>query len=234
MFPPGLKYRLDREELMDDPQTDCNALYATLDQFVLINRLLSRSRTLLARYIVSDMIKRGLKSCSLVDIGAGGCDLSVWLIRYCAQRGISLSVTCVDHDPRVTEYARKKYGRTPGLNIIQTDARKLAGDSDGYDYLFANHFLHHLKDDEISPMLKLMQGLCRYRFLINDLKRSALSYIGYSLGALLLRNSFAFVDGRISICRGFTHDELISFCKEAGLRNAKVGRVNPGRLYIYG
>lgn len=234
IFPPPLKNRICTEELMDDAQTDRQALFATLDQFVLINRLLTRSRTLLARYFVADMRRRKLSSATLMDIGAGGCDLSAWLIGYCARRGISLSVTCVDHDPRVVAYADKHYGELSGLEIKEMDARELVAGKHRYDYVFANHFLHHLDDEDIAPMLRLVDSLCKYRYLINDLQRSTLSYIGYSIGAyMFLHDSFAYTDGRISICRGFTRKELVSFCKKAGLKKAKVGRIIPGRLFIY-
>ncbi|MFP4416411.1 MAG: methyltransferase domain-containing protein [Fibrobacterota bacterium] len=233
-LPAPLEFRLNCQELMDDLQSDRNALYATLDQFVFINRWLSRSRTLLIRYIFSDMLKRDQRSYTLVDIGAGGCDISAWLIGFCEKKGISLSITCIDHDPRVITYARKHYGHLSQLNIVEMDVRTLFASGHTYDYIFANHFLHHLDDEHIVSMLRGLNTVCRYRYLINDLQRSKLSYVGYSLGAaLLFRHSFAFADGRLSIRRGFLRKELVSFCEMAGLKNARVGRIVPGRLFVY-
>ena len=73
--------RANLVERMDPPDGPVAALEATLRRFELTNRLLTRYRYLLQRYILDDMRRDPLREYRLTDLGAGGGDIARWLIR---------------------------------------------------------------------------------------------------------------------------------------------------------
>ena len=225
--------RATEKELMDDPAADEADLLATVRQFGPINRLLSRSRTLLRRHILDDAAGRGLTSYTVLDLGAGGCDIAEWLVGAAGRLGASVQVICLDSDPRIAAYARRRVGGTPNLQVLEASAEELPRVGP-VDYIFANHFLHHLENSEILDLLPILREFARYGVVLNDLKRSRLSYLGYSiLASLFFRNSFAFYDGRLSIRRGFLRRELEEMVATSGLsQEAEVCSLFPGRLAV--
>jgi hypothetical protein len=229
---PDFSTRSGMAELMDDPCCSEELLLRTLQQFASINRLVARYRTILKRWVLADMLKRPEKAYHLVDMGAGGCDIAVWLLHTARKRGLNLHITACDLDPRILDYARSTYGETAGLRFRQMDL--LAGRFDEpVDFVFANHFLHHLSNENITDLIRLWQPQVRHRMVLSDLERNRWSYLGFSLFARIYRNSFSRYDGLISIQRGFRASELDSLAKEAlEGGSCQVHRLVPGRLAL--
>lgn len=231
---------------MDDPNSDREQLYRTLRQFRFVNRFLTRSRTVLRRYVLDDAEDRGLSEFRFLDIGAGGCEVGIWLAEEAARRGMVARVACLDKDPRVVDFARERleeYARLAGngedvarlVDLIEEDARNLE-ELGTYDYVYANHFLHHLPDEAIVKLLPRIRRRAITRFVLNDLLRSRLSYFAFTLlAAFALRGSFAFHDGRLSIRRGFRPEELEGLVDRAGLsEDVETAALFPGRLVLVG
>lgn len=165
-------------------------------------------------------------------MGAGGCDIAVWLLHTARKLGLELRITACDLDPRILAYARSTYGKTEGLTFRQTDL--LTGQfAEPVDFVFANHFLHHLSNENIIDLIRLWQPQVRHRMILSDLERNRLSYMGFSIFARIYRNSFARYDGLISIQRGFSACELDALAREAlGDGSCQVHRLVPGRLAL--
>jgi len=222
------KQRATDEELMDQPDCDLQHLYKTLDQFKGINILFSRVRGLLKQTVLADM--QPGRDYHLVDLGAGACDIPIWLLSEARRRGLRLTVSAVDADPRTIEYAKAKHSEVPGLQIMEADALKL-DDLPAFDYLFANHFLHHLADPHLPGLFSDAHRLCRRGFVFSDLKRSAWSYLAFSVLARVYRNSFARVDGLLSIRKGFRAEDIRRF---SGPIPITVKTAFPGRIHVCG
>ncbi|MCC5844741.1 MAG: FAD-dependent monooxygenase [Verrucomicrobia bacterium] len=202
--PPDFSRRATEAERMDSPDCDPAQLNRTLDQFHQINRLFSRARGLLTETVLADM--QPGRAFHLVDLGAGACDLPVWLLRAAKRKNLDLHITAVDADPRAVHYARTRHGDVSGLTILQADALNLTA-LEPFDYLFANHFLHHLPDAAVEKLINDAARHCRRGFVFSDLRRSRWSYRGFSLFARVYRHSFARADGLLSIRKGFQpHD----------------------------
>ena len=101
------------------------------------------------------------------------------------------------------------------------------------DYVFANHFLHHLASEEIIHLILRWKPLVRHRMVFSDLQRDRGAYLGFSALSRFYRNSFTWVDGLISIRRGFQPKELAALA-DAATSNCDftVHRLLPGRLVL--
>jgi 2-polyprenyl-3-methyl-5-hydroxy-6-metoxy-1,4-benzoquinol methylase len=173
----------------------------------------------------------------MLDVGSGGCDLPMWLIDRCRREGIRLMITCLDHDARVVQFAKQRLARYPEITTLQGDALTLADTPPAaWDFVFSNHFLHHLSTPQVRHCLQQVVHACREQCIMSDLVRSRLSYVLYTAVAkLLLRNSFAYDDGRLSIRKGFTKREALQLVADhPSLKALRVHAVFPGHLVFLG
>ena len=230
-----LRERSRERELMDSFSSDRARLRRTLDQFYLVNLLLTRARGLLERWFFADMARDKSRAYTLLDLGSGGGDLATWLARRARRLGVKLRIVCLDHDPRAAAYARNRCRAFSEIEVLQESVFRLDA-LPRFDYVFANHFLHHLADEEIAGVLGAIGRRARRRFLVSDLERSRLALWGYSaFAALFLRNSFSFSDGRLSIRKGFTKAELEAILARSRLSGRVTLRsVFPFRLVLFG
>lgn len=230
-----MKVRSTEKEIMDDPGCDPVLLLRTVDQFAAINRIVSRYRRILSRLVLDDMELAPQRSYHMVDIGAGGCDIMLWLLRESRRRGLKLQVTAIDIDPRIINHARMRTADEDGLNVQMLDAFEISNLAP-VDYVFANHFFHHLEHEKIVDLLGIIASTVKRTFVLSDLARSYFSYAGFFLlSNLFFRNSFAISDGLQSIRRGFLLDELRMIATNAGLAHrTSILRLPPGRLVLHG
>ena len=229
---PNMTARATIDELMDAPDCDEVRLLRTIRQFSAINRQVARYRTILKREVLADMMLEPEREYHLVDMGAGGCDIDVWLLKAARKRGLKLRISACDIDSRIIRFARSTFGTTPGLDIRTVD---LLDDSfdEPVDYVFANHFLHHLTDEQIVHLLRLWAPRVRRRMVFSDLKRDPRAYLGYAALSLFYPNSFARIDGLISIRKGFNSIELMSMARAAvGGQSFCIKQLPPGRLVL--
>ncbi|MBT1072363.1 methyltransferase domain-containing protein [Pelotalea chapellei] len=207
---PDLRERnLTDKEDMDLAEANVATLLRTVRRFRLINMLFSASRKILRDHVFSIMERDRQRHYTLLDVGAGGCDIAVWCVQEARQRNLRLKVTALDNDLRILPVAQQAVRTYPEITLQVGNALELEK-LGMFDFIFSNHFLHHLGWDEIK--LLLMQALTHTRLalVMNDLRRTHWSYLGCSLLLpFFSHGSFAFKDGRLSIRRGFTASELI-------------------------
>lgn len=227
-----MRARAARDELMDAPDCDETRLLRTIRQFSSINRLVSRYRTILKREVLADMRKDPDREYHLVDMGAGGCDIDAWLLKTARRLGLKLRISACDLDPRIIEYARAAYGSTPGLDIRRRDLLAHPPE-ESVDYVFANHFLHHLKEEQIGHLLRMWAPRTRRRMVLSDLRRSPPAYLGFSVLSLFYPDSFTRTDGLISISKGFLPGELQELAgNDFPQGQFAVRQYRPGRLVL--
>ncbi len=238
LLQPDLSQRVQDRELMDDPESAETELYRTLQQFAFINRHLARVRVILRRHIIHTMQTAPQRNYHLIDLGAGACETAVWLLRKTRKLGLGrrLQITACDHDARVLAFARRNYGDEPGLTIVQANVLDLATTLPPADFIFANHLLHHLRDDEVHELLRNLTGSTANVILLNDLNRSRSSYFFYNIfAALFLRHSFAHADGLQSIRRGFRTNELVKLLPDSAFPETRpwmIQRFWPGHILL--
>jgi len=150
---------------------------------------------------------------TLLDVGAGGCDIAINVVHEARQRGLKLKITAQDNDKRILPIAHQAIRDYPEIRIIEGNALDLhlLG---SFDFVFSNHLLHHLAWDDIRIFLDSIIAQTRLAFVMNDLKRSNWAYLGFTVfSGLLVQRSFHFYDGRLSIRRGFLPEELRDFVR---------------------
>ena len=222
---------------MDCPQSSEQLLRNTLKQFRWINRFLTPCHRLLHRHVLQRMRGDPDRAWTMLDVGSGGCDLPMWLMDRCRAEGIRLTITCMDHDARVVQFARQRLAHYPEIVAVRGDALTLADTPPAtWDFIFSNHFLHHLSTPQVRQFLQQIMRACREQVIVSDLVRSRFTYALYSAAAkLVLRNSFAYDDGRLSIRKGFTKREALQLVAEhPSLGSLRVHAVFPGHLVFHG
>ena len=229
---PSLIDRAVLVERMDDPDCCEKRLLCTVRQFASLNRMVSRYGTILRRWVLADMLRDPDRAYHLLDMGAGGCDIDAWLLQEAQRLGLRLRVTACDSDARILGYARRVHQESSGLSFSSQDV--LRDDSDmQVDYVFANHFLHHLSNDEIVKLLTRWAPRVRRSMVFSDLRRSRSAYVGHAVLSAFFPGGFIREDGLTSIRRGFRADELATLAQRAGLAPcASVHVFTPSRLVL--
>lgn len=232
---PDLSQRDTQSELMDDPNSNIRLLYRTLAQFEHINSLFSGYKKLTRQFIIPDMLARRKKVYRVIDIGCGGGDYARWLTKECNGNGVTVQITCIDSDKRIADYASDNCQNYSNIQIVHRDATDPEVWKNPFDYSYANHFLHHLPNNEILPVVQLINRHTLYGFLLNDILRSQIALIAYTiLGLFFFRNSFALYDGRISIKKGFKVTELKRLIYgSSNIQMIKVEKCWPFRCLVY-
>ncbi len=236
LLPPDLSNRTEESELMDFPDSDLYMLENTLALFEILNRCMTRVRSILTLYVIRAMQRRPEREYHLVDLGAGACETAAWLLNYCRDKNLKLRISACDHDRRVVRYARKHYGSVTHLKILHRDMRFI-DDLKPIDFIFANHLLHHLRDPQIIELIQYLSRFSHATIIFNDLQRRRLSYTAYYLISFLFpQNNFARHDGLVSIRKGFTNRELRDLIKTAQPNGVKyqIRTLFPGRILLIG
>jgi hypothetical protein len=164
---------------------------------------------------------------TVLDIGAGDCDIPLSLQPWADRRGYNLRFTCLDQNPKAVELAQCRGARSaqwglphqrssggagptlPALPAVRTVQADIFGyqPQEKFDYAVGSMTFHHFTDDEIGRLIAHLRGFVKRAVLINDLRRCLLNYLACFLLALPLDREIRH-DGLLSIRRGFQPHEL--------------------------
>jgi 2-polyprenyl-3-methyl-5-hydroxy-6-metoxy-1,4-benzoquinol methylase len=213
-FFPDMQLRNTTEkEKLEQPDADMQQLRRTIRQFNRINMMFSASSRLIRTHFFRIMEQEPDRTYTLLDVGAGGCDIAIRAVREARHRGLKLNITALDNDKRIIPLASHAIRDYPEIRIVEGNAQDLCR-LGPFDFVFSNHLLHHLAWDDIKIFLDCIIAQTRLAFVMNDLKRSKMAYLGFTIfGGLLTPRSFHFNDGRLSIRRGFQPEELRDFIR---------------------
>lgn len=220
---------VDAHELMDDRDADQRMLDRTYERFPLINAVVSRWRAVYRRDIRPRARKAPIR---LLDVGAGGGDVSRAIANWSRKDGLNVSVTALDADARAIAWAR---GRGGGVEYRCAHTSELADAGEEFDLVISNHLLHHLGCDELATVLRDSVALVPAGGLVvhRDIERSRFAYLGFAVGTWpfasnLLADSFIRPDGLTSIRRAYTASELAGVVPSGW----QVRRAFPARLEL--
>jgi 2-polyprenyl-3-methyl-5-hydroxy-6-metoxy-1,4-benzoquinol methylase len=219
---------------MYDTESNTAFLFETLHDFYFINLFLSRSRGLLQRYVFNDILRRKCKNFTILDIGSGAGDIARWFVRYARKKQLKVTVICIDNDSRCIDFAKHHSINYPEIIFKKMSALDLDTLPEEPDYIFANHFLHHIDSHLIPDLIRQINQKAKIGFLINDLLRSNVTYaLFFLLYPLLGCRAFTWSDGLLSIRKGFTLNEINSIVKNSGLFSTVLThKMIPGRIVV--
>lgn len=225
----SLANRVELAEQMDDPRLDPLVYRQVLDDLARVNRW-----TMAARPTLS-FLKRALgssKRFSLIDVGFGHGDMLRRIARWAKRRGLSADLVGYDLNPKSEAAAR---AATPA--DLQIDYR--IGDyrdrREPVDFIVSSLVAHHMSGLELRQFIRFMEEEATRGWLINDLHRRWLPYLGYRHLARLLRtHRIVREDGTLSIARSFRPAEWRAILRRAGVPEgaARIFRSFPYRLCV--
>lgn len=217
----SFRQRLDRKELLDEPDLAEADLERNLVELDVINRYLGGHRITLkglervleAPAAQAILHKRPLRVC---EIGCGGGDNLLVIDRWARRRGIPLEIIGVDMKEVCTGFARRKAWSHP-VQWITDDYRAVRFDSPP-DVLFSSLFCHHFPDQDLPGMLRWMYDRSVCGFFINDLHRHPLAY--HSIRWLTWAFSRSYLvrnDAPLSVQRAFRRRDWEGYLSSAAL-----------------
>ena len=224
----SLAVRVRDDEQMDDPALDPREYDAILADLGRVNRWTFAARPTLS---VLARATAGMSGFRLLDVGFGQGDMLRRIARWAGGRGIEADLVGVDLNAKSAAVAR---GATPeGLAIdYRTGDYREQGD---FDFVISSLVAHHMEDGQLRDFLRFMEAEAKVGWLVNDLHRHALPYLGFPILARLLGvHRVVREDGQLSIARSFRPAEWSAILAGAGITPgaARVARYFPFRLCV--
>lgn len=165
---------------------------------------------------------------TVLDVGTGGADIPVALVRWARRARRPIRVIALDRDYQTLSVARRAATRYPEILLLQADALALPLRSGSVDVAISALTLHHLEPSPARACLVAMDAVVRVGFVVNDLVRSRAAYALVWLATrLLARSGMSRHDGPLSVLRAYTPAEVRALCEQAGLLDVVVHRYRP-------
>jgi 2-polyprenyl-3-methyl-5-hydroxy-6-metoxy-1,4-benzoquinol methylase len=224
--------RLDAE-WMDRPGLAADEIEGALRDIRWVNRLLGGRHALLGpldRLFAATPPDRPV---DLLDVGTGGGDLPLAMVRHGLRRGRRVRVTAVDSDPCAVRVAARHAAGCRQVRVLRADAERLPFREGAFDGVTASMFLHHFDHAGVVRLLRDFARLARRVVVVNDLRRHAVPWLFIAaVSRLTWRHRVFRHDSPLSVLRGFTEEELLRAAREADAGRASVDRRWPFRLVL--
>jgi 2-polyprenyl-3-methyl-5-hydroxy-6-metoxy-1,4-benzoquinol methylase len=151
---------------------------------------------------------------SVLDVASGHGDMLRAIRRWSTRRGLDAELVGVDLNPWAVRAAREATPTEDRIDYVATDVFAFTP-ALPFDFIVSAQFTHHLTDAEVVAFVRWMERFARRGWIISDINRSVLAYLGFNLLATAARwHHFVRSDGLISITRGFHPDELAALTHE--------------------
>ena len=159
---------------------------------------------------------------SVLDIGCGAGDIPHALAQWAKSEGKKVTLTAIDLNPLFVTYASNHYW-CPEISFLECsafDIEKLGS----FDYITSSMFFHHLSDEDIVRLLRLLRQNSRRGFLVNDLYRCHFNYWGAYLLGVFSFSPVVFNDAKLSVKRAFRENDLERYREQSGISDLKIER----------
>ena len=197
-----------------------------------INRFLGDASAL-RHSLFFDVESNGLKSFSVLDVGAGSGELLRVTARWARETGRRALLVGLELNARSAKAILEESQGLGSINSVRGDALGLPFTDDCFDYAICSLFTHHFKDEQVVAILNELSRVARRRIFVIDLHRHPLAYYLYTtVGRLFLHNRLIREDGALSILRGFRPQELMQLAARAKLAGVNLERRFPFRLVL--
>ena len=197
-----------------------------------INRFLGDASAL-KHSLLAEIERAGLKSFSVLDVGAGSGELLRTVAGWAVETSRQALLVGLELNARSARATLEESREFAFVHSVRGDALGLPFADDRFDYSICSLFTHHFKDEQVISILNELGRVARRKVFVIDLHRHPLAYYLYTtVGRLFLHNRLIREDGALSILRGFQPDELKELASQSHLRRAHVERRFPFRLVL--
>src|SRR5688572_2045130 len=226
------KQRSHRLEHIDTGNYTAEEYEGCIGELQFVNRWMGDAHTLKTT-LLREIEEKGLRSFSVLDVGAGSGELLRVAATWTRQTGRQLLAVGLELNGRMAESINEESERFDEIRSVRGDALELPFSDGQFDYVICSLFTHHFVDEQVVQILREMSRVARRRIFVIDLHRHPVAYLLYTtLGKLVLHNRLLRHDGALSILRSFQVDELQELAQRAGLRDVWVERHFPYRLVL--
>src|SRR5215216_4639691 len=226
------KQRSHRLEYIDTGNYTAEEYEDCIGELQFVNRWMGDAHSLKVT-LLREIEEQGLKSFSVLDVGAGSGELLRVAATWARQTNRHLRAVGLELNERMAESINEESRRFDEISSVRGDAFELPFSDAQFDYVICSLFTHHLIDEQVVRILQEMSRVAKRRIFVIDLHRHPIAYLLYTtLGKLVLHNRLIRHDGALSILRGFKADELLELVQRAGLREVWVERHFPFRLVL--
>jgi ubiquinone/menaquinone biosynthesis C-methylase UbiE len=198
---------------MDCRQPVSRELQTDLENLEKLNRYLGSY--VLVRYFLRRWLRSG-KLIRLLDLCTGFGDVPRFIVDWCRQNGVQIEITAVELQRATLELAKERSGSYPEITYVAANVLDFEPNSP-VDVVFCSLALHHFSDEDAVTLIRRTGRLTRGNVLFADLERTDFGVIGvYALTAFVFRERMTRFDGRLSIRRAFSFEEMRGLAQAAG------------------
>jgi ubiquinone/menaquinone biosynthesis C-methylase UbiE len=177
--------------------------------------------------------EEGLTRWSYLDVATGSADLPLALLRQARRRRQIVDIHALDASPAVLAEAMR-YLRGAPVTLHLGDARALPFPDRAFDVVTCALALHHFPRHEAVVVFRELARVARRAWVVVDLRRSLLAYLGALSLRQILRNPMTRHDAPASVLRAYTIPEIEDMLQDAGLGKVTVTARFPFRLAVVG
>lgn len=227
-----LAQRVLAEEEMDAADLSDADYARVLTHLARINRLTLAQRPTLA-FICRHLAQRAAAAepMRILDVGFGAGDMLRAIRRTAVRMGRTVALTGIDLNARSAPVAAAATPAGQPIRWLTGDYRDLADEP--WDIVISSLVAHHMTSEQRVAFLAFMERHARVGWLVNDLHRRRLPFVGYpALAVLAGVGPIVRRDGQLSIARSFRRDEWHADLAKAGIAHARVDRWFPWRLVV--
>ncbi len=224
----ALATRSTAEEQMDAADLPAETYAAILADLATVNRLTMGGRPTLA---FLDRIARRGEKLKLLDVGYGHGDMLRRIARWGEKRGVACDLVGIDLNSRSETVAREATPPAMPITYRTGDYADLAGEQ--WHAVISSLVAHHMSPGQLVAFLRFMEREAARGWLVNDLHRHRLAYLGFPLLARAMGwHRIVREDGTLSIARSFRPEEWQATLDEAGVEGVEIRRWFPFRLCV--
>ena len=226
------KQRSQRLEYIDTGDYTAEEYEGCIGELQFVNRWMGDAHTLKTT-LLREIEEKGLRSFSVLDVGAGSGELLRVSATWARQTTRQLRAVGLELNERSAESIVEESDRFDEISSVRGDALELPFSDAQFDYVICSLFTHHFLDEQVIRILREMSRVARRRIFVIDLHRHPIAYLLYTtLGKLVLHNRLLRHDGALSILRSFKVNEMLELAQRAELRDIWIERHFPYRLVL--
>lgn len=215
---PDFRERSMEPEIMDDLTCSGEIVNQTLREIDTINRLLGGNSVTVSG--VQELLgKSKNRTITIADVGCGGGEILKLVAQWGRKKRVALSLTGIDANPAITDFARINGVDFPELQFKALDVFSEEFKKRKYDIITGTLFFHHFTSEQLTQLFRQLKSQAHLGVVINDIHRHPFAYYSIKLlTSVFSRSSMVKFDAPLSVLRAFTKRELQTILADAGIK----------------